>query len=91
MLVISRKRVAAPVRLSSSWRRRPTSRFCIRSAKEPSAAGLETQTYIARKTAEGKTQREAILCLKRHLARRIWHLLQPPTANLATDPPLSIP
>jgi transposase len=38
----------------------------------------ETQTYISRKTAEGKTHREAIRCLKRHLARRIWHLLQPP-------------
>ena len=37
----------------------------------------ETQTYITRKTAEGKTHREAIRCLKRHLARRIWHLLQP--------------
>ena len=37
-----------------------------------------TKTYIARKRAEGKTNREAIRCLKRHLARRIWHLLQPP-------------
>ena len=31
--------------------------------------------YIARKRAEGKTTKEAIRCLKRHLARRIWHLL----------------
>jgi len=38
----------------------------------------ETRDYIARKTSEGKTGREAIRCLKRHLARRIWHLLQPP-------------
>jgi hypothetical protein len=38
----------------------------------------ETQDYIARKKTEGKTQRGAIRCLKRHLARRIWHLLQPP-------------
>ena len=38
----------------------------------------ETQDYIARKRAEGKSTREAIRCLKRHLARRIWHLLQPP-------------
>jgi hypothetical protein len=38
----------------------------------------ETQDYIARKKTEGKTQRDAIRCLKRHLARRIWHLLQPP-------------
>jgi len=42
----------------------------------------ETQDYIARKKTEGKTQRDAIRCLKRHLARRIWHLLQPPTPNL---------
>ena len=38
----------------------------------------ETQDYIARKRAEGKSTNEAIRCLKRHLARRIWHLLQPP-------------
>jgi transposase len=38
----------------------------------------ETKTYIARKRAEGKTSTEAIRCLKRHLARRIWHLLQTP-------------
>lgn len=35
----------------------------------------ETRAYLARKQAEGKTKREAIRCLKRHLARRIWHLL----------------
>jgi transposase len=39
----------------------------------------ETRDYIARKRSEGKTTREAIRSLKRHLARRIWHLLQPPT------------
>ena len=39
----------------------------------------ETRDYIARKRAEGTTTREAIRCLKRHLARRVWHLLQPPT------------
>jgi transposase len=37
----------------------------------------ETRDYIARKLSEGKTHRDAIRCLKRHLARRIWHLLQP--------------
>jgi transposase len=40
----------------------------------------ETRDYIARKQLEGKSTREAIRCLKRHLARRIWHLLQ------TTDP-----
>ena len=35
----------------------------------------DTRLYLARKHAEGKTKREAIRCLKRHLARRIWRLL----------------
>jgi transposase len=35
----------------------------------------ETQDYIARKRAEGKSTKEAIRCLKRHLTRRLWHLL----------------
>ena len=50
----------------------------------------ETRDYIARKTAEGKTHREAIRCLKRHLARRIWHLLQPPHPVRETPPSSSI-
>ena len=37
----------------------------------------ETRDYIARSRAEGKSTREAIRCLKRHLARRVW---RPPTA-----------
>jgi transposase len=39
----------------------------------------ETKAYMARKRAEGKSTREALRCLKRHLARNVWHLLQPPT------------
>jgi transposase len=35
----------------------------------------ETRAYLERKHAEGKTKLEAIRCLKRDLARRIWHLL----------------
>ena len=38
----------------------------------------ETQDYIARRRAEGKSTREAIRCLKRYLARHVWRLLQPP-------------
>jgi len=34
----------------------------------------ETAGYLARKQAEGKSRREALRCLKRHLARRVWHL-----------------
>src|SRR5829696_2150090 len=45
----------------------------------------ETAAYLARKQADGKTRREAIRCLKRHLARRVWHLLQPdPATTIAT-------
>ena len=36
----------------------------------------ETRDYIARQRAEGKSTKEAIRCLKRHLTRRLWHLLQ---------------
>ena len=46
----------------------------------------ETQDYIARKRAERKSTKEAIRCLKRHLTRRIWHLLQPPHPDQGTPP-----
>ena len=41
----------------------------------------ETRDYIERKRAEGKSTKDAIRCLKRHLTRRIWHLLQTPPPN----------
>lgn len=47
----------------------------------------ETRAYLDRKISEGKTRREAIRCLKRHLIRRIWHLLQPPSP---APPPVTI-
>src|SRR4051794_41930565 len=50
----------------------------------------ETQAFLKRKQAEGKTRREARRALKRHLVRRVWHLLQPPTPDQATDPSPSI-
>jgi transposase len=37
-----------------------------------------TRDYIERRRSEGKSTREAIRCLKRYLARRVWRLLQPP-------------
>jgi transposase len=44
-----------------------------------------TRAYLQRKLAEGKTRREALRCLKRHLARHVWRLLQtPPTPTAAT-------
>jgi transposase len=36
-----------------------------------------TRDYIDRRRREGKSTREATRCLKRYLARRVWHLLQP--------------
>jgi transposase len=46
----------------------------------------DTAAYLARKQAEGKSRREALRCLKRHLARRVWRLLQPPTDRGVTAP-----
>ncbi len=39
----------------------------------------QTAAYIARQRASGKTSREAIRCLKRHLVRRVFTLLHSPT------------
>jgi transposase len=50
----------------------------------------ETKAYIERKREEGKTNREAIRCLKRHLARRIWHLLQPPPPAPTNSPNINL-
>jgi transposase len=49
----------------------------------------ETRAYIQRRVSEGKTKREALRCLKRHIARQIWHLLYslPPTAPALPQPP----
>ncbi len=44
-----------------------------------------TRAYVSRRTAEGKTKKEIIRCLKRHIAREIYKLLTaPPT--LASSP-----
>jgi transposase len=50
----------------------------------------ETAAYLARKQAEGKTRREALRCLKRHLTRRVWHLLQPPPNPAAPQARITI-
>ena len=39
-----------------------------------------TQHYMERRTAEGKTQREIVRCLKRHVAREVFRLLVEPAA-----------
>ena len=48
----------------------------------------DTAAYLARKQAEGKSRREALRCLKRYLARRVWQLLQ--TADTTTPPVITI-
>ena len=48
-----------------------------------------TRAYIQRRVSDGKTKREAIRCLKRHIARQIWHLLyntHPPRPAPPTPP-----
>jgi len=50
----------------------------------------ETKRYLEKKLAEGKTKPEAYRCLKRHLARRFWHLLRRdhhPTQTISTRRP----
>lgn len=41
-----------------------------------------TQEYIAKKTGEGKTKREAMRCLCRYIAREVYHLITGPQVPL---------
>jgi len=43
------------------------------------------RAYLARKQAEGKTRREALRCLKRHLARTVYRQLTSPPAKHVTS------
>ena len=45
-----------------------------------------TIDYVARRTAEGLSKREIIRCLKRYLAREIYHLLPTTTADVLKNP-----
>jgi transposase len=52
----------------------------------------ESAAYLARKQSEGKTRKEALRCLKRHLARRVWrHLRTPATPTQPTTIHCSTP
>jgi transposase len=44
----------------------------------------QTAVYVARQRAAGKTYREALRCLKRHLIRRIYRLLTEPNRTPTT-------
>jgi transposase len=48
----------------------------------------DTAAYLARKQADGKSRREALRCLKRHLARRVWRLLQSTASPLKAGLPV---
>jgi transposase len=43
-----------------------------------------TAVYIAKQRAAGKTNKEAIRCLKRQLVRRVYHLLKDPNSIATT-------
>jgi transposase len=46
----------------------------------------ETRAYVARRLTEGKTKREIIRCLKRHIAREIFiHLTNPSVVPVGTE------
>ena len=44
--------------------------------------------FLAKKQAEGKTRIEALRCLKRHLARRVWQLLVKSEMDLSMSNPV---
>lgn len=50
------------------------------------SSDARTQAYVARRTLEGKSKREIIRCLKRHVAREMFRLLtSPATVPLGAD------
>jgi hypothetical protein len=40
----------------------------------------QTQAYMTKRAAEGKTEREALRCLKRHITRQLYRQLKKMTA-----------
>ncbi|HVI35968.1 MAG TPA: IS110 family transposase, partial [Gaiellales bacterium] len=49
------------------------------------------RAYLDRKMAEGKTRKEALRCLKRHLARRFYRLLNEPITDTEPIPIQTLP
>ncbi len=47
-----------------------------------------TRTYAKRRTAEGKTQREIMRCLKRYIAREVYNSLRADLADTAQQRPM---
>jgi transposase len=48
-----------------------------------------TQTYVARRTAEGKSKKEIIRCLKRYIARELYRVLTISSSRLCS--PIMVP
>jgi len=45
-----------------------------------------TMTYVERRSAEGKSDREIVRCLKRHAAREVYrHLVRPEVVPVGAD------
>ena len=40
-----------------------------------------TRRYVARRTSEGKSRREAVRCLKRYIAREVYRVLMDPNPD----------
>jgi transposase len=46
-----------------------------------------TRAYVKRRTAEGKTKRELMRCLKRYIAREVYNSLSADLADTNPPPP----
>jgi hypothetical protein len=53
------------------------------------ACDPRTQAYVARRTAEGKTRKKIMRCLKRYVAREIYKALVTQARNPADGIPLT--
>jgi hypothetical protein len=59
------------VEVATKFALRSVARRHQRLSEEISELDERTRTYVAKRTAEGKTNKEIILCLKRYTAREV--------------------
>jgi hypothetical protein len=59
------------VEVATKFALRSVARRHQRLSEEISELDERTRTYVAKRTAEGKTKKEIILCLKRYIAREV--------------------
>src|SRR5204863_9075854 len=48
----------------------------------------DAAAYLARRQAEGKSRKEALRCVKRHITRPVWTLMRTPTTTTTSTLPL---